>query len=152
MVPIPVDDPGPARARLHEALAQLAAVASSQDVAAGVAAGVPGIAAAVTAAREAVDAAQAEVDACAVDVLLQAPPAAVAEAVVGAWLDESGALDDDALPDLLAACADEEGLRDAEWWRVQLARREWGRNEVAGLRLAVMHLVMDPVRPLVPKG
>lgn len=142
VVPIPVSDQGPARRRLDEATAALAAVALA-----------PEVEGALEGLRADVDAAQAELDATVADVALQAPPAAAAEELLAQHLDVDGTPDYDAcLPELLALCAEDEGLQDAGWWRDQLARPVWGRAEVAGLRLGVLYLVADPIRPLVPKG
>lgn len=141
VVPVPVTDPGPARAQLERALTALAAASGMHE-----------LEGAVDALQADVEAAQEAVDACTVDVLLQAPPAVEAERLLSAYLDDEGIPDYAAcLPELLAACCVDETLQDADWWRDTLAGEVWGRSEVAGLRLGVLYLVADPVRPLVPK-
>ena len=142
VVPVPLGDPGDAERRLAEALAQAAA-----------ARGVAGFEqAAEVLEQEARDAADA-VSACTAEVMLVAPPAGDVEAVMAGHLDGSGTPDyEAALPDLLALCAEDEELRDADWWRAQLARPEWSAGEVASLKLAVLHLVANGPEPQVPKG
>ena len=144
VVPVPVRDPGPARQRHEAAVLAVAAASGAPEDARPTA---------MEAAGAELDAATAELAACTVDITLAAPSAADAEAVQSRHLGDDGGVDyTAALPDLLALCAEDESLRDADWWREALARPEWGPSEVAGLRLGVLYLVADPIRPLLPKG
>ncbi len=142
LVPVQVADPGPARQALESAATALALAATSEDTAG-----------AAGALQAAVEAAQADLEACTLEIELQAPPAAAADAVLSAHLDADGAPDyDAALPDLLTLCAVDESMQDADAWRELLSSDNWGPNDVSGLRLGVLYLVADPMRPLVPKG
>jgi hypothetical protein len=141
VVPVPVQDTGPARRRLEETATALAAAGA-----------LPDLDGALDSLRSDLADAQAALDACSVDVVLIAPVPAEAEAILSGHLGEDGAPDyTKALPHLLALCADDESLRDVEWWQGQLARPEWTIGERSGLVLGVMYLVADGVRPLVPK-
>lgn len=138
VVPVPVTDPGPARQRVEDAALAI--------VAAGEGADRDGLTADLEQAR-------AALDACAVEVALQAPAPADAEAILSTHLDDDGSPDyEAALPELLAVCVEDEDLRDVDWWRAQLARPEWTLGEGRGLLLGVLYLVADGPRPLVPKG
>lgn len=74
-----------------------------------------------------------------VDVALVAAPADVWEALLSEHLADDGAdITADALPAMLAACAEDESLRDPAWWAERLPT--WPFGDRQALRLAVLDL------------
>jgi hypothetical protein len=144
VVPIPLRDTGEARQRVEAATAARLAAEGAASLTDGPTD--------FTALDAEVGAAQDALAACTADLRLSAPSAADAEAIHVRHCDTEGAVDWlAALPEFLAVCCDDEGLRDAEWWRGQLARPEWSPAEVTAVKLAVMHLVVNGPRAYIPK-
>ncbi len=94
-----------------------------------------------------------------VDVELQSLPPAEWEAAIGAW--QTIELQDDGptavmnwaegLPALLAVSCTDPDLRDADWWREQLASERWSEGDVDALKRAVLTLNIDAAEPRAPK-
>lgn len=87
-----------------------------------------------------------------VDVELQALSAAEWEAAQSEWVDDDGDMVwAEALAPLLeASCVDEE-LRDAGWWREQMARDAWSEGDTHALRAALLELNVYAVESRAPK-
>lgn len=87
-----------------------------------------------------------------VDVELQALPAAEWEAAQAEWVGEDGDTDwAAALAPLLEASCVAEELRDAAWWREQMARDSWSEGDTHALRAALLELNVYAVESRAPK-
>ena len=144
VVQIELSDPGDARRRVEAAQAARMAVVGAASIEGGDVD--------VSALDAEVEAAVAALAACTAQVRLAQPTWEAAEEIQARHAGPDGDVDySAALPDLLAACAEDEALQDADWWREQLADPRWSPAEVSELRLAVMHLILNGPRAYVPK-
>ena len=63
------------------------------------------------------------------------------EDLAARYVDEGGELDEDgALPDLAAACAEDESLQDPTWWAGELASGRWNAGEKGELLARLVEL------------
>lgn len=102
----------------------------------------------LAAARKAADEAREALAAHCLDVALVAAPPDVWEALVTEHLADDGAdVSPEALPVMLAACAEDESLRDPQWWTEHL--RTWPFGDREALRGAVLDVnAWTPARAL----
>lgn len=98
------------------------------------------------------DAAEARTHDHYVDVELQALPAADWETAQAEWVDDDGDMVwAVALAPLLEASCVDEDLRDAGWWREQMARDSWSEGDTHALRGALLELNVYAVESRAPK-
>lgn len=145
-VPVQVDDPGPARARVEAARHAyvMAELAASQD---------DTKAAARDDAQAALAAAQEDEAACYVPVEFAALPDDDMEAIVARHQRPDGEIDRKAAtPVLAAACAVDEDLRDEAWWAQQLATPAWAQGEALDLFRRLLDLNWRTPPESLPKG
>lgn len=75
------------------------------------------------------------------------------EALAASYRDDAGGLDTKALSaPLAAACAEDEDLRDEEWWAEQLTGGSWNTAEVGVLTTTLLDLNYSSPSAIVPKG
>jgi len=142
VVPVQVSDPGPAREALDLATrkAQFLELAGTDPD------GLAAAQAAETAARAALAEHYENVE-------FQAIAPVDAEAIFAAHTNDAGETDDvAAAPELAAACAVDEELRDVDWWREQLTDGTWSLGERVSLYDQLVTLNMSAPRESVPKG
>ena len=147
-VPVPVSDPGEAlreRARKAMETATLMEALSVQD-------GSRINAETAAAYRETADAAAAELAEHFEDVEFGALPPGQWEALLEEYRTDDGDIAGAALPVMLAACALDPDLQDAEWWSEQFAGPGWTFGEREHLRTAVLVLNSYIPRPGTGKG
>lgn len=148
VVPIAVADPTEQEAALQAAHTRLALLGAepSEEAAAK--------------AQADLDAARAAYDECFADVVFHALGADEYEALLEHYAIDDPDLDperddtvrwDDLLPDLLAASAEDDGLRDPDWWAEQLAKPEWSQGDKLDLRSRLVRINME-VPAKAPKG
>jgi hypothetical protein len=141
-VPVAVSDPTAALERMEGArqraqLAELTPAGVSEEM------------------RAELEAAAAAVREHYVDVVFQSLPAWQFEAFLASRQrpdedgEDSGVDWSQGLPVLAAECAEDDDLRDVEWWRGHLA--EWSAGELTALRLALLHVNTTTPNPHVPK-
>lgn len=137
-----VDDPSVAASRVSDAHTMLLAAQATPDRAG-----------ALDAAQEALAAAQGDLEACYELVDFAALDPDDYDALVTAHTDADGDLDRSAmLPELAAACAVDESVKDADWWRTLLTTGGWSAGERDGLfdHLFVLNYAIP--RPGLGKG
>jgi hypothetical protein len=145
-VPVQVEDPGPARARVLAA--QRAYITAELE-----AAGDETKTAARDEAKAALEDAQAAEAACFVEVEFAALADDDMEAVVARYQRPDGEVDRrKATPVLAAACAVDEDLRNEAWWAEQLARPEWAQGEALDLYRRLLDLNWRTPPESLPKG
>lgn len=106
----------------------------------------------VKALREAAEPVLAELAGHYATVELQAASAVEWDAILTEHTTDTDDLADAALADMLALCAVDEDLRDADWWAQQLASPLWTFGERESLRQAVLNLNAYRPRPSLGKG
>lgn len=85
-------------------------------------------------------------------VELQALPAVEWDALETKHTTKGDDLDDEWLPEVLAASCTDPDLRDAEWWTQQLRGAGWSQGEVLAVRVALMRLNAYQPLPQLGKG
>ena len=75
------------------------------------------------------------------------------ERIESAHQDAKGELDRSTIgPVLAAACAEDEDLQDAEWWRAQLAGEQWSMGDKDSLVTTLLTLNWHTPPASLPKG
>lgn len=154
-IQVPVEDTDQAQKLLDVARMQhLAAMVSNRPNDDSTPADVAAAAKVVEQTAQEVERAEAALEAMYAEVVLWAMDPGDFEALVDAHTTSNGDIDRPAfLPPALAASAEDEDLRDEQWWAEQLARPSWTDGERA-LLFRTIHALNDPsVRSAaVPKG
>ncbi|MCP2265574.1 hypothetical protein ACFQHV_00970 [Promicromonospora thailandica] len=154
IVPVQISDPGPAREVYEQAdrqatLLQLTVDAGDDDGSKDRAA----LKRRLTNAKKARDEARADYLEHFEEVRFLAASPAEVERVLGAHLDADGNWDEStACGPLAALCAEDEELRDEQWWTEQLASGTWSPGEHGRLWTSLLSINVTMPPEALPKG
>lgn len=140
VVPVQTSDP-------NATMQELQGVAAAIGVARG-----NGEAEVVASLNERLTQLQAEYETHFASVRMQSLPANEWESATALYQDEAGRFDwATGLPVLLAESCVDPDLRDAAWWKDQLAKDSWSDGDIKALQAAVLHLNTTAMDALIPK-